>query len=77
MRRKHIAFLSLGIILGIVLLIIGVLAVLRMDSGHLGDLVWVGLAISGVSIWQLVVCIRNRKRGVASGRKGVQEQNNK
>ena len=75
MRRKHIAFLSLGIILGIVLLIIGVLAVLRMDSGHLGDLVWVGLAISGVSIWQLVVCIRNRKRGVALGRKGVQEQN--
>ena len=75
MRRKHIAFLSLGIILGIVLLIIGVLAVLRMDSGHLGDLVWVGLAISGVSIWQLVVCIRNRKRGVASGRKGAQEQN--
>ena len=75
MRRKHITFLSLGIILGIGLLIIGVLAVLRMDSGHLGDLVWVGLAISGVSIWQLVVCIRNRKRGVAPGRKGVQEQN--
>lgn len=75
MGLKHIVFLTLGIILGIVLLIIGVLAVLRMDSGHLGDLVWVGLAISGVSIWQLVVCIRSRKRSVALGGKGAQEQN--
>ena len=70
MRSKPIIFAGLGIVIGIIMSVVGVFAILRMEGGHLGDLVIVGPITSGVCIWRLVVWIRSRKGGVAPGGKG-------
>ncbi len=53
MRNKYIFAIS-GVLLGIILFAIGLFAILTIEGGHLGDLVWVGLAIFGICLWQLI-----------------------
>ena len=60
MRNKYIFAVS-GVILGVILSAIGIFAILTMESGHLGDLVVVGVAVFSVCLWQLIsLWIRGR-----------------